>query len=218
MGLLDFFIRRKLRTAKRRRSKGCGITVNQQIAGIKGQVDSINSVLQRHQKDIDENSVILKEYGQKLKNLEDILTNQPMDLSLRQTSPTQRPDWTVKPVQANGIHTCKFDINKFSNQEKRILSVFFEHQDMALSYRDIGSMLGKSANTVKNQMRQVSMKADLFNYTVGDESRKRFKLKDGLKIEKYLGISEEPTRWPPRAIELDGIADRDRLDERPVAS
>jgi len=89
MGLLDFFIRRKLRTAKRRRSKGCGITVKQQIAGIKGHVDSINSILQKHQKYIDENSVILKEYGQKLKNLEDILTNQPMDLSLRQTSPTQ---------------------------------------------------------------------------------------------------------------------------------
>ena len=115
MGLFDFFIRRKLRTAKRRRSKGCGIPVKQQIAGIKGQVDSINSVLQKHQKDIDENSVILKEYGQKLKNLEDILTNQPIDLPLRQTSPTQRPDWTAKPVQLNGIHSCKFDINRFSN-------------------------------------------------------------------------------------------------------
>jgi len=194
MGLLDFFIRRRPKPTKRRRSKGCGATVKQQIAGIKGQVDSINSVLHKHQNDIDENSALLREHSQTLTNIEDILTNQPMDLSLRQTSPTQRPDWTAKPVQPNGIHSCKFDINKFSNQEKRILSVFFEHQDMALSYRDVGSMLGKSVNTVKNQMHQVSMKADLFNYTVGDGNRKRFKLKDGLKIEKYLGISEEPTR------------------------
>jgi len=59
MGLLDFFIRRKHRTAKRRRSKGCGITAKQQIAGIKDRVDSINSVLQKHQKDIDENSALL---------------------------------------------------------------------------------------------------------------------------------------------------------------
>jgi len=96
--------------------------------------------------------------------------------------------------------------------------VFFQNKDMALSYADVAKYLGKSPNTIKNQMRQVSMKADPFNYTVGDESRKRFKLKDGLKIEKYLGISEDPTRWPARAIELDGMTDRNRLDERPVAS
>ena len=195
MGLLDFFIRRKLRTAKRRRSKGRGITVKQQIADIKGQVDSINSALQKHQKDIDENSALLKEHGQKLKNLEDILTNQPMGLSLRQTSPTQRPDWTAKPVQPNGIYSCKFDIDRFSNQEKRILSVFFEHQDIALSYRDVGSMLGKSANTVKNQMHQILIKADLFERIIDNDMRNRFRLKDGIKIEKYLNVdrlSDQP--------------------------
>ena len=32
------------------------------------------------------------------------------------------------------------------------------------------------------------MKANLFNYTVGNESRKRFKLKDSLKVEKYLNV------------------------------
>ena len=195
MGLFDFFIRRKLRTAKRRRSKGCGITVKQQIAGIKGQVDSISSVLQKHQKDIDENAVILKEHSLKLTNLEDILTNQPIYLSQSQTSPTQRPDWPAKPVQSNVIHSCKFDINKFSNQEKRILSVFFEHQDMALSYRDVGSMLGKSANTVKNQMHQIVIKADLFERIIDNDMRNRFRLKDGIKIEKYLNVdrlSDQP--------------------------
>ena len=189
MGLFDFFIRRKLRTAKKRRSKGCGITAKQQIAGIKDRVDSINSVLQKHQKDIDENSALLKEHSQKLTNLEDILTNQPMSLSLSQTSPTQRPDWTVKPVQSNVLNSCKFDINKFSNQEKRILSVFFEHQDMALSYRDVGSMLSKSANTIKNQMHQILIKADLFERIIDNDMRNRFRLRDGIKIEKYLNIN-----------------------------
>ena len=194
MGLFDFFIRRKKRTAKRRRSKGPNILV-QQIAGIKGQVDLINNVLQKHQKDIEENSALLKEHSQKLMNLEDILTNQPMNLPPSQTSPIQRPDWTAKPVQANGINSCKFDINKFSNQEKRILSVFFEHQDMALSYRDVGSMLGKSANTVKNQMHQILIKADLFERAIDNEMRNRFKLKNGVTIEKYLNIdrlSDQP--------------------------
>ena len=189
MGLFDFFIRRKLRTAKRRRSKGCGITAKQQIAGIKDRVDSINSVLQKHQKDIDENSALLKEHSQKLTNLEDILTNQPMGLSLSQISPTQRPDWPTKPAQSNIINSCKFDINRFSNQEKRILSVFFEHQDMALSYRDVGSMLGKSANTVKNQMHQILVKADLFERIIDNDMRNRFRLRDGIKIEKYLNIN-----------------------------
>jgi hypothetical protein len=194
MGLLDFFIRRKRRTTKKRKSKGPNI-LGQQIIGIKEQVDSINSVLQKHQKDIDENSVLLKEHSQKLKNLEDILTNQPMGLSLRQTSPTQRPDWTAKPVQPNWIHSCKFDINKFSNQEKRILSVFFNHRDMALSYKDIGSFLNKAPNTVKNQMHQILIKADLFERIIDNDMRNRFRLKDGIKIEKYLNVdrlSDQP--------------------------
>ena len=195
MGLFDFFIRRKLRTAKRRRSKGSTITVRRQIVGVQGQIDSINNVLQEHRKNIDENSALLKEHSQKLKNLEDILTNPPMSLPPSQTSPTQRPDWTVKPVQPNVINSCKFDINRFSNQEKRILSVFFEHQDMALSYRDVGSMLAKSANTVKNQMHQILIKADLFERIIDNDMRNRFRLKDGIKIEKYLNVdrlSDQP--------------------------
>ena len=195
MGLFDFFIRRKLRTAKKRRSKGSTNTVRRQIVGVQGQIDSINNILQKHGKDIDENSALLKEHGQKLKSLEDILTNQPIGLPPRQTSPTQRPDWTAKPVQPNGIHSCKFDINKFSNQEKRILSVFFEHQDMALSYRDVGSMLGKSANTVKNQMHQILIKADLFERATDNDMRNRFRLRDGIKIEKYLNI-DRPSDQP----------------------
>jgi hypothetical protein len=195
MGILDFFISRRPKTAKRRRSKGSSITVKQQIVSIKGQVDSINSVLQKHQKDIDENSALLKEHSQKLINLEDLLANPPMNLPPSQTSPIQRPDWTAKPVQSNEISSCKFDVNKFSNQEKRILSVFFEHQDMALSYRDVGSMLGKSANTIKNQMHQILLKADLFERLIDNDMRSRFKLKNGIKIEKYLNI-DQPSNQP----------------------
>jgi hypothetical protein len=185
MGILDFFISRRPKTAKRRRSKGSSITVKQQIVSIKGQVDSINSVLQKHQKDIDENSALLKEHSQKLINLEDLLANPPMNLPPSQTSPIQRPDWTAKPVQSNEI----------SSQEKRILSVFFEHQDMALSYRDVGSMLGKSANTIKNQMHQILLKADLFERLIDNDMRSRFKLKNGIKIEKYLNI-DQPSNQP----------------------
>jgi DNA-binding CsgD family transcriptional regulator/uncharacterized coiled-coil protein SlyX len=193
MGLLDFFIKRK--PTRRRRSKGYNITGRQQIAGIKGQIDSINSVLKEHRKDIDENAVLLKEHSQKLTNLEDILTNQPIDSPPSQTSPTQRLDWAAKPVQSNGTNSCKFDIDRFSNQEKRILQIFFQNPDMALSYRDIAHALVKSPNTIKNELRQINMKADLFTRNVDAGNRNRFKLRDGLKIEKYLNI-DRPSDQP----------------------
>jgi hypothetical protein len=189
MGLFDLFIRRKKRTDRRKRLKGQSISVRQQIAGIKSQVESITGILQEHRKNIDENSTLIKEHTQKLKNLEDVLTNQPIFLPPRQTSPNQRPDWLVKPVQSSGTNICKLDIDRFSNQEKLILSAFFNHQDMALSYRDIGSMLGKSANTIKNQMHQILIKADLFERLVDNDMRNRFKLKEGIKVEKYLNIN-----------------------------
>ena len=178
MGLLDFFIRRK--PTKRRRSTGCNITGRQQIAGNKGQLDLIDSVLKEHRKDIDENAVLLKEHSQKLTNLEDILTNQPIP----PTNLPERPVSTIKPVQANLNN--KFDIDKFSPQEKKILSVFFNHLDMALSYRDIASTLGKASNTVKNQIHQILLKADIFEKSIDTGMVNRFRLKDGLKIEKYL--------------------------------
>jgi uncharacterized coiled-coil protein SlyX/DNA-binding CsgD family transcriptional regulator len=193
MGLFDFFIRRK--PTKRRISKGCNITGRQQIAGIKSQIDLINSVLKEHRKDIDENAVLLKEHSQKLTNLKDILTNQPMNPPPSQTSPTQRPDWTTRPVQSNAINSCKFDIDRFSNQEKRILQVFFQNPDMPLSYRDVAHALAKSPNTIKNELRQINMKADLFTKNVDAGNRNRFKLRDGLKIEKYLNI-DRPSDQP----------------------
>ena len=193
MGLLDFFIRRK--PTRRRRPTGCNITGKQQIAGIKGQIDVINSVLKEHRKDIDENAVLLKEHSQKLTNLEDILTNQPMNLPPNQTSPIQRPDWTTKPVQSNETNSSKFDIDRFSNQEKRILQIFFQHPDMALSYKDLGLALTRSPNTIKNELRQITMKAHLFTKHIDGDNRNRFKLRDGLKIEKYLNI-DRPSDQP----------------------
>jgi hypothetical protein len=189
MGLFDFFIRKKNKPARRRKSQGTNVTVRQQVIEIQCQVNSINSILQEHQKHIEKNYILLQEHTQKFKNLEDVLTNPPMHLSTMQTSPAQRPDWSVKPDQSTGPGSCKFDINKFSTQEKLILSAFFNHQDMALSYRDIGSMLGKSANTIKNQMHQILLKADLFERLIDNDMRNRFKLKNGIKVEKYLNIS-----------------------------
>ena len=66
---------------------------------------------------------------------------------------------------------------------------------MGLSYRDIAHALAKSPNTIKNELRQISMKADLFTKNVDAGNRNRFKLRDGLKIEKYLNI-DRPSDQP----------------------
>jgi DNA-directed RNA polymerase specialized sigma24 family protein len=67
--------------------------------------------------------------------------------------------------------------------------VFFDNRDMYLSYRDIGKTLGKSSHTVKNQLRQIRMKADLFEQSITDKTRKRFRLKDNLKVQNLLDVN-----------------------------
>jgi hypothetical protein len=97
----------------------------------------------------------------------------------------QRPAVLPKPD--------KLQVNSLSRQEQKILTVFFQHPNMALSYADIGAFLKKSSNTIKNQMRQLGMKADLFSKTTDDENRNRFQLKDDLRIEKYLNMGKPTT-------------------------
>ena len=60
---------------------------------------------------------------------------------------------------------------------------------MRLSYADVARALNKSPYTIKNQMNRMRLKADLFDRTIGDQSRNRFKLKDGVRIEKYLNLA-----------------------------
>ncbi|MHC4333330.1 MAG: helix-turn-helix transcriptional regulator [Planctomycetota bacterium] len=150
---------------------------------IKSELEVINIILRRHDQDINENSLLLEKHSQRL---EQLVEKEPASHTSVPISPSSRPNSTTMPVQSIGAETQKFDINMFSNQEKRILAAFFEHQGMALSYRDIAQMLNKSPNTVKNQMHQINLKTDLFKRTVDPDQRNRFRLKDGLKIEKYL--------------------------------
>lgn len=196
--------------------------ITKDIQDLQTRASTFNTILRKHSREITRHKSLLERHCEQLDTLDQLVLKSPVhpaniDLPTVNRLDTS-PNSATSTQRQSQQQIQRFDIARFSEQEKRILTVFFQNKDMALSYADIAKYLGKSPNTIKNQMRQVSMKADLFNYTIGNESRKRFKLKDGLKIEKYLGISEEPTRWPARAIELDGVADRNRLDERPIAS
>lgn len=143
----------------------------------------INIILRRHDQDIGENSILLKKHSQRL---EQLVGNNPTSQTIATISPSGRLNQSTMPVRSISSVPQKFDINRFSNQEKRILAAFFDHQDMALSYRDLAKMLNKAPTTVKNQMHNINMKADLFQKTIDNDQRGRFRLKDGLKIEKYL--------------------------------
>jgi len=202
---------KKKKKAKRRKTRRSHSSKNKEefnrlksdFDNIRTQFSTVNILLKKHDEEITENSILLEKHVSRIEKLEEIVAKQPTSPTINGINLANRPTSTTELVstpQSKGqFQSQKLDISRFSPQEKRILSVFFQNQDMALSYADIAQYLSKSPNTIKNQVRQINMKADLFNYTVDNESRKRYKLKDGLKIEKYLNINR-PDDGPNRLI------------------
>jgi hypothetical protein len=145
---------------------------------------NVSTAVESHTKELSEHRRLIDEQSAKLVHLEDIVASvKPVSVpsAIMPTSPL------VVPAQAFSL-PASTNINRFSEQEKRILAVFFHNPGMALSYQDIGQALGKQPNTIKNQLNQVKLKADLFDKAVDSESRNRFRLKDGLKVEQYLNL------------------------------
>ena len=201
MGLFDFLRKKKkTKTKRKRRSRKPTLKTKQSIkkieAGIENlqtQVRTMHIALKKHDDELLEHTRLIGEHTKGLEKLEQIVTTAPINPPAEEKTQTNRPAAMINPPTATKPPTeassRKFDINYFSEQEKRILAVFFQNQQMALSYVDISRTLNKSPHTIKNQMRQMRLKADLFDRTVDNDSRNRFKLKDGLRIEKYLNLS-----------------------------
>ena len=206
LNFLSFFQKKKKKRRKIHRShssknKDEFNRLKSDFNNLRAQFGTVNILLKKHDEEITGNSILLEKHVSRIEKLEEIVAKQPtsptkdeINLANRPTSTTGLVSTSQSEVQ---FQSDKLDISRFSPQEKRILSVFFQNQDMALSYADIAQYLSKSPNTIKNQVRQINMKADLFNYKVDNESRKRYKLKDGLKIEKYLNINR-PDDGPNR--------------------
>ena len=200
MGLFDIFKKKKkVKTRKKKHRKNTIpktrediIKLNSDIKNLQSQIGTIDIVLQKHDNDIAEHSILIAKHSRNLEKLEQLIANQPVSPPKLDSFPAGRPITTtnLSPLfhntplkQPNNI-----SVNRFSPQEKRILSVFFQNTGMALSYVDIAHSLNKSPSTIKNQMGQINIKSDLFTQSIDNENRKRFKLKDGLKIEKYLNV------------------------------
>ena len=202
MGFFDLFRKkRKARPRRRKQSRFSTAKLKQSfekarvdIDVLQAQTQTTNALLEQHSKELSEHKGIIEQHSARLSTLEQAVNCQPANLRLTWNSQANRPDQASSQATAatsgNLPLPQKLDVDCFSEQEKRIMAVFFQNQGMALSYIDIARALNKSPYTIKNQMRQMRLKADLFDRTVGDQSRNRFKLKAGLKIEKYINISD----------------------------
>lgn len=201
MGLFDFFKKKRKVKAKRKkrtrkppaRKKQTLEKIKVDIENLQGQLKTINIALNKHNDELLEHTKLISGHSKALEKLEQIVTKTPILPPAEEKTQANRPVAMINPPAMPNPPTDnldrKFDINRFSEQEKRILAVFFQNKDMALSYIDIATALNKSPHTVKNQINRMRLKAELFDKTVDNDSRNRFKLKDGLRVEKYLNVS-----------------------------
>ena len=195
MGFFDLFRKkRKLRHSRRPSSSSKQNPKKMQvdIKGVKNQMAIINIALKKHDDQLAEHTRIIGEHSKSLEKLEQKIGAVEIAPPVREKVPIVRPVEVINPSTSPGRAPIgfdqRFDINRFSEQEKRILAVFFQNKQMSLSYVDIARALNKSPYTIKNQRNRMRLKADLFDRTIGDQSRNRFNLKDGLRIEKYLNV------------------------------
>lgn len=145
------------------------------------QFQSLHAVVDNHGIAIGEHTSLLEEQKVRVTKLEQLVAQPATILPIE--SPHQ-----ISRAQPASLLQQKYDVNNFSTQEKRILQVFFENPNMALSYNDLSQALGKSALTVKNQLHEIRLKADLFTKTISADNRNRFKLRNDIQLQKYLNL------------------------------
>lgn len=212
MGILNWWQNRRKpkRNAKRKvknRSDPIELAfgrVKRDFNKLKAQSQSLQQHCDQHDRIIEDHSQQLQDQRNRFQKLEERLGPQlphvPLELNhplpemidlpahhhqsiSRPTEPTNRPVAT-KTVDQSIL--SELDMDRFSNQEKKILSVFLSHRQMALSYCDVAKTLNKSPHTVKNQVRQIMTKSNLFEKFVDNQQKNRFKLKPNLKVKASL--------------------------------
>lgn len=206
MGIFNFFKKnRKVKTKQDGRKtkpysgkKDVIEKIEADVERFQAQLNTVNIALSIHNNELAEHTRLIKEHTKGLESLEQKL-NAVSIRSPPEAEPTP-PISVIASYPPKAIKSTtpespqKLDINRFSEQEKRILAVFFQNKGNRLSYEDVAKMLRKSAHTIKNQIRQIRQKADLFDRTIGNQNRNLFKLKDNLRIEKYLNVGQSIER------------------------
>ena len=196
-----------------------------QVANLDAQIGTVHLALRRHEDDLTACKDLTDRHAKALTQLEQIV-NTPSALPTGYTDrfpqhlvPAMKETANLSAVESAPYRPARtLDIDRFSEQQKRLLAVFFQNRDRQMSYADLAVVLGKSAYTVKNQMNLIRHKADLFDCTVGPESRNYFKLKDDLKVEKQLKTGR-PAGRPVSMAESDRTApEREMTPEERTSS
>jgi hypothetical protein len=209
MGFFNLF-RRRRKASIVRKNKGSARRVSETLRNIQTDMDQLLSrigtvdvAIKNHEEVLAAHETRLQEHGQRFQTLEQKVTLpvvQPMTFRQAGRHATENnPRLSGPPTHASS--TQQFDIEHFTEQQKRVLAVFFQNKGIRMSYADVAKVLTKSAYTIKNQMNQIRQKADLFDCTIGNQSRNLFALKADLRVEKYLKVgqpNERPVSMPER--------------------
>jgi len=154
-------------------------------------IDKINSQLNSHFARLDDYGKIIQQIqnqmgilDQKIGTLQNVITLEPIR---RLNEPTNRLSGPTSRLNAtNQVIERPVAFSNLSAQEKRIIAALFDHKGASLSYADIAKVLGKSINTVKTQINQLKAKTNLLAEIIDSERKKRYKLKENLRLEKFL--------------------------------
>ena len=197
MGLFDLFRSKRAKTyvsqEEHRRLAAALCDLRAQVSNLDTQIDTVHLAIRRHENDLAACKDLTDRHEKALTQLEQIVNSPPAQpAGYTEQFPQHSVGAIAGAANPPAIDSAPYpparrlDIDRFSEQQKRLLAVFFQNRDRQMSYADLAAVLGKSAYTVKNQMNLIRHKADLFDCTVGPESRNFFKLKDDLKVEKQL--------------------------------
>ena len=147
-------------------------------------IGKIDSQLNSHSARLDAYDKIIQQIqnqvgilDQKIGNLQNVTALTPIS---RLNEPTNRLNATNRMLER------PVAFSNLSAQEKRIIAALFDHKGASLSYADIAKVLGKSINTVKTQINQLKAKTNLLAEIIDSERKKRYQLKENLRLEKFL--------------------------------
>jgi len=183
------------------------LALEETATGLKNEIGTMCILLKRHDDQLVQHEEKLGDHAARLETLvrsaNAVPAAQPFPIEAY-ASPLSQPGPAVHPRPPLHEPVGRFDVDHFTEQQKRILGVFFQDKGRRMSYVEVAALMGKSAHTVKNQINQIRQKADLFEQAIGPESRNLFKLKDDVRIEKYLNYGQPadrptPTPWPAQS-------------------
>ena len=207
MRLLELFKKRKAHRAAKEKHHRSDLdrdralsNLHAQVRDLRAQVRTVHMALGKHDREIIYCRRHVRRHDRVLARLEHIAGEHPAADRAQKDTPIAHSPAPSAPLREDCdpvVSAGKFDIDRFTEQEKRLLTVFFQNKGCRMSYADVAKVMNKSTHTVKNQLNHIRHKADLFEQSVGNQSRNLFKLKDDLRVEKYLNLGQSLGRPVP---------------------